>query len=196
MNNNQQQPLLPNSNEATPVEALGFQLRKGLDRIGFEADKLMRSNRIRSEANRLRDQADEGIIALGRKVMEMSEAGAALDPELQALVSEIKTLEAELERKKREIEAVNVETWVAPPAPVLPPRPSSVPRLPASSPSQHPQISSPSAQTSQQTTGTSAQKPEQPRAQAGTARECPVCHAELRPNAAFCANCGYKLAQA
>lgn len=192
MNNNQQQPLLPNGNEATPVEALGFQLRRGLDRISFEADKLMRSNRIRSEANRLRDQADESIIALGHKVMKMSDAGKALDPELQALVSEIKTLEAELERKKHEVEAVNVETWVAPLAPVTPLRSSPPPRLPAAS---QPSLQAPPV-APQQPASSPAQEPEQPRAQAGTSRECPVCHAEVRPNAAFCANCGYKLAQA
>lgn len=186
--NNQQQPSLPN-NDATPAAALGFQLRKGLDRIGFEADRLMRGNRIRSEANRLRDQADERVIALGRKVMELSDNGAALDPELQSMVSAIKALEAELERKKQEIEALSAEAWVAPPAPVPPARPAIAPHGTASSRQERPNPPAAPANT----------PPEQPRVQtaieATAAKECPVCHAELRPQAAFCANCGHKLAQ-
>ncbi len=195
---NQQKQISPSNNESAPGAALGFQLRKGLDRLGFEADRLMRGNRIRSEANRLRDQADERIFALGRKVMELSENGLALDPDLQTVVSEIKALEVELKRKKQEIEAISGEVWVAPPAPLAPARPSSPP--PRDAGGRQAQISSPSAPAMTQPAASATTTPEQPRSQARPqhtdAKECPVCHAELRPQAAFCANCGYKLAQA
>ncbi|MDQ3929680.1 MAG: hypothetical protein M3328_11115, partial [Chloroflexota bacterium] len=102
MDNQQGQPPDPQT-EASPAQQLGHQLRKGLDRLGFEADKLLRTNRIRSEATRLQEQADEQIFGIGTKVMELAERGEALEPELQALVSQVKKLEAELGRKKKEL---------------------------------------------------------------------------------------------
>lgn len=172
------QPKQPVASDSTPASALGFQLRKGLDRIGFEADRLMRANRIRAEANRLRDRADERIAALGRKVIELSQEGAGLEPELQTLVSEIKALEAELLRKKREVEAVSTETWIAPPAPPQPAKQVAQPGVP------NPQ----QAQLNPPATHTVAPSNED--------RECPACHAPVRPQAAFCAQCGYKMAAA
>jgi zinc-ribbon domain len=189
---NQQGPTPDPQTEASPAQQLGHQLRKGLDRIGFEADKLLRSNRIRSEATRLQDQSDEKIYALGTKVVEMAERGAALEPELQTLVSQIKRLEVELARKKKELEAINTEAWAEPePPPALRPAPAKpalqAPRQPrqrgghAGSPQQPAANAIPA-------TPASAPAPEQ-----AAERFCPSCKAHVRPQAVFCANCGYRL---
>ncbi|HET6260803.1 MAG TPA: zinc ribbon domain-containing protein [Chloroflexia bacterium] len=194
MDNQQGQPADPQA-EASPAQQLGHQLRKGLDRIGFEADKLLRSNRIRSEATRLQDQSDEKIYALGTKVVEMAERGVALEPELQTLVSQIKRLEAELARKKKELEAITSEAWAEPePPPALRPAPAK-PVLQA--PRQPRQSGGRAAKPEQPTTNAASATPAAPTGAPGTQQEaeriCPVCKAQVRPQAVFCANCGHRL---
>lgn len=198
MDNQQRQPAIPQSQldpEPSPAQQLGQQLRKGLDRLGFEADKLLRSNRIRSEANRLQEQADEKIYMLGSKVLEMSDRGVALEPELQTLVSQIKRLEAELGRKKKEVEAISSEAWVEPEPPPALRQPPPRPALEAPKPSQSAQP----APRSQRNREQPASRPgrQAPAAPVSAANEqerfCPNCKASVRPQAAFCANCGYKL---
>ena len=186
---NQQGPPTDPQTEASPAQQLGHQLRKGLDRIGFEADKLLRTNRIRSEATRLQEQADEKLFGIGAKVMELSERGAALEPELQALVSQVKKIEAELGRKKKELEAINGETWVEPePPPALRPAPSKpalpAPRQPRQTSGQTGKQERPSPKPALASNPTPSQEAE---------RICPVCKAQVRPQAAFCASCGYRL---
>ena len=185
MDTQQGQPADP-QDEASPAQQLGHQLRKGLDRIGFEADKLLRSNRIRSEATRLQDQSDEKIYALGTKVVEMAERGVALEPELQTLVSQIKRLEAELARKKKGLEAISSEAWAEPePPPAL----RTAPAKPAlQSPRQPRQSGGRAARPERPTAPTSAPAPQQQ-----AERTCPVCKAQVRPQAVFCANCGHRL---
>lgn len=198
MDNRQRQPATPQSQidpEPSPAQQLGQSLRKGLDRLGFEADKLLRSNRIRSEANRLQEQADEKIYMLGSKVMELAERGVALEPELQALVSQVKRLEAELGRKKKEVEAIATEAWVEPePPPAL----RQAPSKPALQTPNQPQASTqagarPSNRREQPASRPPRQAPAPAAPRSEEVRFCPVCKASVRPQAAFCANCGYKL---
>ncbi len=164
--------------EIAPAAALGYQLRKGLDRLGFEADKLMRANRVRQEAGRIAEQADEKTLDLGRRVIALADSGAPLNPELQTLISEVKSLLALAERKKLEVEAINAEAWVAPEPPAPgPPAQGQGPSQALPTPAEQPRIS-PVAPTP---------------AGADALRVCPVCHEQARPQAAFCANCGYKL---
>ncbi|HEY0069172.1 MAG TPA: zinc ribbon domain-containing protein [Chloroflexia bacterium] len=184
MNNQQGQPV-DSEPEASPAQQLGHQLRKGLDRIGFEADKLLRANRIRSEAGRLQEQTDEQIFAIGTKVMEMAERGVALEPELQTLVSQVKRLEAEIGRKKKEIETVSSETWTEPePPPALRPAPAR----PALQPPNQRRQAVKHEHASPKSDPAHSQGAEQ-----DANRFCPACKASVRPQAAFCANCGYRL---
>jgi Zn finger protein HypA/HybF involved in hydrogenase expression len=86
-------------------------LPKWLDRAGFEADKLMRANRVRLEASRLQEEASATVFALGEKVLELEAAGTKLDPALIGIVKQIKTLSTEVQRKEHELEAINAEMW-------------------------------------------------------------------------------------
>ncbi|HUS17131.1 MAG TPA: zinc ribbon domain-containing protein [Chloroflexia bacterium] len=90
-------------------------LRKGLDRAGFEADKLMRYNRVRAEGSRLNLQAHTQAAALGEKAMELYQAGRLQDPELQALAREIADLRDRAKQKEDEANAIQTEDWVEPP---------------------------------------------------------------------------------
>ncbi len=171
------------------MSGIGYQLRKSFDRVGFEADRLMRANRVRAEANRLKKQAESQTRALGQKLIDMSAAGVKLDPELQAIVDEILQMQADVQTKNTEIEAINAEEWVEPPPPPPPPpAPPSQPQLQQGGvvpPAQSPQSSS-RRPASQGTPGG-----ETPAAQADIS--CPVCHNSIRAGSTFCPHCGYKL---
>ncbi|MBF6613324.1 MAG: zinc ribbon domain-containing protein [Chloroflexi bacterium] len=177
------------------MSGIGYQLRKSFDRVGFEADRLMRANRVRAEANRLKKQAESQTRALGQKVIDMSGAGVKLDPELQAIVDEIVQMQAEVQSKNTEIEAINAEEWVEPPPPSPPPpAPAAIP--PQLSP--QPQLqqggvvpTGTAPQTSQEPVIQSTPGSETPSAQADIS--CPVCHNSIRAGSTFCPHCGYKL---
>ena len=86
-------------------------LPKWLDRAGFEADKLMRANRVRLEASRLQDETNAKVLAVGEKALELADAGTKLDPALVSIIKEVKSLRAEVDRKERELQAINSEVW-------------------------------------------------------------------------------------
>src|SRR5438105_9774224 len=86
-------------------------LPKWLDRAGFEADKMMRTNRVRLEVTRLQEEAVGKTQALGEKMLELAAGGTELDPALQSIVGEIRALQAELAHKEDEIKAISSEMW-------------------------------------------------------------------------------------
>lgn len=151
-------------------------MRKSFDRVGFEADKRMRISRVRAEADKIRDLVDSQTYTLGKLVLDQSANGAKLEPNLQEIVDKINDLQARIQAKQQEIEAINAEVWVAPP----PPPPPAIPG-PASAPATSP----PEAHATTAPAG-NKQKP-------SSEEQCPVCHSALRQNATFCPSCGYKL---
>ena len=138
-------------------------LPKWLDRAGFEADKMMRANRVRTEAIRLQEETNARVLALGEKVLELDAGGTELDPALAALVKEIKNLHAEVQRKEDEVQAINAEAWTEE-GPVQPKsRDPIAERLQAYV----------EAKTSD--------------------FNCPACGAVIRANKTFCPKCGRKV---
>src|SRR5207244_2669952 len=148
-----------------PMARAGKRIPKWLDRAGFEADKLMRLNRVRAEVTRITHQTEEKTQSLATKVLELAEAGKELDPELRAIVDEIKTLQAQAGKKEGEIKAISAEVWVepAPPGPPPPPPDLVAKRLEAYVDSKPVNFN------------------------------CPKCGTTIRANAAFCPNCGRKI---
>ena len=57
-------------------------LRRGVDRAGFEVDKLLRANRVRSRIGTLRSEIDGGLHEIGQKDL------AGLEAELEAINDE------------------------------------------------------------------------------------------------------------
>ena len=167
-------------NEQTPGDAaaqalsgLGFTIRKGFDRVSFEADKMLRTNRVKSESQRLQKQANKLMGDISEKVLELEAEGAELEPSLQALVNEVRALRKKLAEKAREVELISTEAWIEPPPPeaqVLTGQSRPV-ALPPGNPS-----------------ASKAEQPETPKS-----KPCPSCGGPLRPNSIFCPNCGYKL---
>ncbi len=144
-------------------------LPKWLDRAGFEADKLMRANRVRTEALKLRDQAEDQTHFLGVKVLELAAAGTQLDPALQEIVNEILKLHAEAGKKEEEAKAISGEQWVEPASGQSP----AAPKAPVD----------PIAQRLQSYVDAK---------NSGTFN-CPKCGSVIRANATFCPRCGRKV---
>src|SRR6476661_7695861 len=138
-------------------------LRKGLDRAGFEADKLMRYNRVRAEGARLHAQASEKTRSLGEKALDLYRAGALSPAELVDLARETADLQDQAKLKEDEAAAIQNEAWVEPPDSLNP----APPRI--------------------EDQGT-RRVPVPDRLE-----YCPNCGGPLRRNAAFCSQCGFRL---
>lgn len=171
-------------NEQTPGEAaaqalsgLGYSIRKGLDRVGFEADKMLRTNRIKTETQRLQRQSSKLMSEISEKVLELEAEGAELEPTLQALVNQVRALRKKLAEKAKEVEMINSEQWLEPPPPDTPVLQGQAKPL-ALPPGERPEVKYVEQ----------VDRPEKPRP-----KPCPNCGGPLRPNSVFCPNCGYKL---
>jgi chromosome segregation ATPase len=141
-------------------------LPKWLDRAGFEADKLMRANRVRTEATRIRQQVDTRVQALGARVLELAASGTELDPALRDIVDEVLVLQNDLARKEEEIKAINSEAWTEP----------------AEGGSAPGSLLDPIAQRLQSYVDEKTNN-----------FNCPKCGAIIRPDAAFCPRCGRRV---
>jgi hypothetical protein len=160
------------------LTGIGYQLRRGLDRVGFEADKRMRVNRVRVEVGRLQKQASQLMEAISERVLELEAEGAEMEPTIKVLVGDVRSLRKQLADKATEIEGIAAEQWIEPPPPLAPPEPSA----PKSLASGKPRVIESSKEEISRG-GAEAKQPE----------ICPNCNGPLRPMSVFCPNCGYKL---
>lgn len=176
---------------------ISFQVRKGLDRVGFEADKRMRSQRVRQESQRVRGQAEDKTLELGAKVLELAAAGRPLDPSLHDLIKEIMGLQEDIRLKEEEIAAIRAEAWVAPlPPPPTPPAPqaaalpqgASTPRPATQAERRAPGIGSAKSSSS----GGSANRLKTYVEEDAQVISCPRCNGKIRSMASFCPQCGYR----
>lgn len=174
MNDPNKEPLPPLDQMGNAITGLGYQLRKGLDRVGFEADKRLRVNRVRTEMGRLHKQAAQLMDSISERVLELEAEGAEMEPTIKALVGEVRALRKQLADKAVEIEAITGEAWIEPPPPLPPAQPA-----PRALPAGKPQIIE----------GTKREIGEKPKVPA----LCPNCGAPLRPTSVFCSTCGHKL---
>lgn len=167
-------------NEPSPGEAaaqafsgLSNTIRKGIDRVGFEADKLMRSNRIRSETQRLQRQSSKLMSEISEKVLELEAEGAEMEPSLQALITQVRSIRKKLADKATEVEQISKEVWIEPPpdGEVLEGQATPIALPPGKPPARAEQS-----------------RPEKPRT-----KLCPNCNGPLRPMSVFCPNCGFRL---
>ena len=172
MNNNDEQTA--GEAAAQALSGLGQSLKRGFDRVGFEADKMMRTNRVRSESQRLSRQASKLMSQISEKVLELEAEGAELEPSIQALVSQVRDLRKKLASKADEIK-INLDRGMG----------RTATRLARTTWPGHPGYFAAGKQVIIDGT---AERRETPRPTV-----CPVCNGPLRPNSAFCPNCGHKL---
>lgn len=137
---------------------------KAAEQAKFEADKLVRVNRLGSEVSQLATEAEKASAAIGTKVMELRAAGTFQVPELDELAQRVEALKAQVVAKQAELEKVRAEKFeVAAPAQPATPAAEVRPAPPAA-----------------------------PWAAPG-AKSCPGCGASVEPGAKFCPSCGQKL---
>ena len=169
------------------------QFRRGLDRASFEADRLMRYNRVRAEAARIRQQTREQTQTLGEKVLELYQANDLPVPALRDLARAIAELNDRVERKEDEAALIQKEEWVDPegadPAGGDPQPGAATSPAPRVATPGDPQIGAATGPAPRPMTAAASAAP------AGPARDshfCPACGTALRSQAAFCPHCGMK----
>ncbi len=160
---------------------------KAAEQAKFEADKLMRLNKVGAEVSGLVSETEKATAAIGTKVMELRAAGTLQVPELDEMVQRVEALKAQVAAKQAELERVRAEklegTPEAPPVQVTPAQvqPASTPwAAPAPAPA-------PAA-----TTGEPAPQAAAPAPESGP-KFCPACGAASEPGTKFCPSCGQKL---
>jgi predicted RNA-binding Zn-ribbon protein involved in translation (DUF1610 family) len=172
---------------------LGYQIRKGLDRVSFEADRLMRASRVRAEADRIARQIEKKTLELGERVLALAAEGKVVDPTLQPVIAEIRELNNRLQDKQVELQAINAEAWVPPPPPPPPPSPppppaTSSPPPPSVRPAPPPPPSAP-----HEMQGDSGSDVRQGLEPGEVQVKCPNCGSVVRPVASHCPMCGFKI---
>jgi hypothetical protein len=151
-------------------------LRRGFDRAGFEADRLMRYNRVKAEALRLNDQIKKQTQQLGERALELFNEGSLLDPKIVEVAGQISELKRKVQAKEEEAAAINAEVW---------PEPEPEPAEAAS-----PQAAAPAAPSTDTTPPLAA--PTTPPVAASKVY-CQNCGTEQRPGAIFCSRCGVRV---
>jgi len=176
MDNQNSEPNPPGDQMGSALSGLGYEIRKRLDRVGFEADKRMRINRVRLESGRLQKRSGQLMHAISERVMELEAQGAEMEPTIKALVGEVRALRKQLAGKATEIEAITNEPWAEPPLQLAPPSQTTQKSLPTGGP----QVIE---GTMREVSGDSKAEP----------TLCPNCGSPVRTVSVFCPNCGYKL---
>lgn len=154
------------------------QFRRGLDRASFEADRMMRYNRVKAEAARLRQQARERTFALGEKALEMYRAGTLPQSDLGDIAREIIALDSRIEQKEQEATVIQAEEWLPPEG--EPPADGD------------PQIGAATGPAPQPVTPAAATPAASTDAPSRGHHYCSTCGNEVRPGSHFCMHCGAK----
>jgi hypothetical protein len=127
----------------TFLDRLSKGIQKGAAQTKFEADKLMRQQKVGGEVTSLASSVERAVHGIGAKVVEMHKAGNLDVAVLQSMVAEVMGLEAQVAAKKAELEAIKVEQFVEPLA-AAGPAPMGAPVAPVRAPEAAPAVSCPS----------------------------------------------------
>ena len=160
-------------------DKLAKKVSKGLEQATFEAEKLVRLNKLKIDLSALRKELLQVKATLADQVMEMHEAGSLNLPELGEPIQAVTVLEERVAAQEDELLTAQAETYRDEPE-------VEMPAVPAT----------PQAVVPVQTEGLQAEAPEAPAAAVpadASTRFCPECGTELLEGAVFCANCGSKV---
>lgn len=79
---------------------------KAAEQAKFEADKLVRVNKLNAEIGKLTREIEQTTANIGKKVIELQASGVIQIPDLDELIGQVKALETQLEAKQVELETV------------------------------------------------------------------------------------------
>jgi len=172
-------------------DKLAKKVSKGLDQATFEAEKLVRVNKLKSELSALRTELLQVKAVLADRVMELYGAGSLSLPDLEEPIQAVVVLDERVAAQEDELLTAQAETFQSREKVVMPVAPAS-----ASPKAVHKPVAPimPKAAPSSPPEGIGEEKVE---ASAGAAevpsKFCAECGAQLLEEAVFCANCGAKV---
>lgn len=156
---------------------------QGVERAKFEADKIQRTLRLESELGDLKKQLDGKRLEFGDRALELYRAGMIQSPTLGSILREIEAFQQKTTLKEEELKIAQADQFAEPPSAVTP----STMNVPVSvEPSAAPPSYIPPSYTPPPPTSA-------PTGQPGI-KSCPNCQFEMPATAAFCPNCGMRVA--
>jgi hypothetical protein len=149
-------------------------LKSGAEKVAFEADKMSRLSRAKSEVDKLKDQLQGQYAKLGEKYFTERQTGEVTGVEFDELCQAITDLQQQVDAKLAEVQKIDGETYgAAAVQPATQPAPAPV----------QPQVASPQP----------GPTPSAPPVSEKSTRFCPNCGSELPLETKFCTNCGSKV---
>lgn len=184
---------------------------RAADQAKFEADKLVRVNRLNSEIGDVQAQLRDIKVNIAERVLEAHKAGEPVPSSIADMISRVRQLEDRLAVTRTQLEAVRAEKFEDkfPAMPPTPPAPQSTMEttphiaqeqaLPGTHPQPMDEMSTEPLPAGVPPTPEAA--PEEPPvtdvsayteygSQAEEPQTCTECHELLRPGARYCGHCG------
>jgi hypothetical protein len=150
-------------------------IKSGAGKVAFEADKMNRLNKARSELEKIKNQIQVQFMKLGEMYYTQRANAAVTGPAYDEICQSIVALEDQVESKNRDIQRISAENYA--------PQGTQPAPQPFSGPAQYPPTPI-STQTS---------FPQTPAQAASTTKFCPNCGKEIPVAARFCTECGANL---
>jgi hypothetical protein len=145
-------------------------LKAGAGKVAFEADKMAKTQRMKSELDQLTHNLEALYSGLGKAIYAQATTGEPVSVEEWRV--KIDEQKLRVQAKEKELQAVNAETYQQPGAPP-PPRPAPT----APPPPPEPVVPPPPA----------------PEDLAPAPRFCPNCGAQVSAATKFCTECGTRM---
>lgn len=163
------------------------QFKRGVDKAKFEADRLVRINRVQNEIGNVKREIFSVREKIAAAVIDHHKQGDLLHADLEELCGAIDQFETQIAEKEAQIAAIRAEVLPSTPVPAAPPpSPSgSTNRCP------HCGFAAPAGAVFCPNCGKQIPPPPPPVAPA--ANKCSNCSFGLGAEAAFCPNCGQKV---
>lgn len=92
-------------------DELAKKVSKGFDQASFEAEKLVRVNKLKSDLATLQKELVDAKAALGDTVMALYDAGSLAVPELGDPIKAVTVLVGRIELQEKEVASAQAETW-------------------------------------------------------------------------------------
>jgi hypothetical protein len=151
------------------LKNLSKSVGKAAEQAKFEADKLVKVNRLSGELSGLTGGMDKIIASIGNKVIELKAAGQIqLPAEVDDLIGQLDGLKGQIAAKRAQVDAAKAEKF-----------------------EDHDAVPSPAPMTAAPTAPAAAGQPAGDAG--GTPKFCPNCGAGLEAGTRFCGTCGQKI---
>jgi hypothetical protein len=138
-------------------------LKSGAEKVAFEADKMTRLNRAKSELEKVKGQIQAQYMKLGEMYFTRRISGGVTGPEFDEICQAVSDLEQQVVSKDEEVQRINAETFGQPGSQPAP-QPTQTPAVPP--------VATPAAPVQ------------------ATTKFCPNCGKENLAAAKFCTDCG------